>query len=248
MERQRIRKLLITVSLLLFPITLYYFSPALIVNGAFNGVINGSFIVFTLMLILSIPFGRVFCSYLCPGAGLQECVFAVNSKPPKQGRRNYIKYVIWSIWLIFVIICYINSDKTFTVDFFFETENGISVSSVQSYVIYYGIICLIFIPSVIFGKRTFCHYFCWMAPFMVLGTKIRQILHIPGLHIKVNNKNTCISCKKCNTSCPMCIDIANEVKKGAIHCTECIQCGACIDSCPKKILSYGMSYKNEGEN
>ena len=46
----------------------------------------------------------------------------------------------------------------------------------------------------------------------------------------------------------MCIDIANQVKKGAIHSTECIQCGACIDSCPKNVLSYGMSYKNEGEN
>ena len=78
MKRQRIRKLLITISLLLFPITLYYFSPALIINAGLNGVINGSFIVFAMMFLLSIPFGRFFCAYLCPAGGLQECAFAIN--------------------------------------------------------------------------------------------------------------------------------------------------------------------------
>ncbi|MBR2176297.1 MAG: 4Fe-4S binding protein, partial [Clostridia bacterium] len=85
MKRQNIRKLSLVISLLLFPITLYYFSPALIMNGALNGIINGSFIVFALMLILSIPFGRIFCSWLCPAGGLQECAFMINDKRPKQG-------------------------------------------------------------------------------------------------------------------------------------------------------------------
>ncbi len=51
MARQRIRKLFLTVSLLLFPVTLYYFSPALIINAGLNGIINGSFIVFALLLL-----------------------------------------------------------------------------------------------------------------------------------------------------------------------------------------------------
>jgi hypothetical protein len=46
--RQRIRKGLLLVSFLLFPITLYYFSPALILAGAAQGAINGSFLVFSL--------------------------------------------------------------------------------------------------------------------------------------------------------------------------------------------------------
>ncbi|MCM1064479.1 MAG: hypothetical protein NC420_08425 [Eubacterium sp.] len=78
-----------------------------------------------------------------------------------------------------------------SIDFFFETENGISVSSVQSYIIYYGIICLIFIPSILFGKRAFCHYLCWMAPFMILGIKLRRILRLPGIHIRANKRENC---------------------------------------------------------
>ncbi len=228
------------ISLLLFPVTLYYFSPALIINGAVNGIINGSFIVFALMLILSVPFGRIFCSYLCPAGGLQECAFMINDKRPKQGWKNNIKYVIWGIWIIAVTVCYIHSGEIIAVDFFYETENGISVSSIQSYIIYYGIVCLILIPSVLFGKRVFCHYFCWMAPFMILGMKIRNILHLPGLHIKVNQKENCVSCHQCSKACPMCIDVAGQVKIGKIRSAECMQCGACIDNCPKKILSYGM--------
>ncbi len=240
MKKQRFRKFIIIVSLLLFPVTLYYFSPALIINAGLSGIINGSFIVFALMMLLSIPFGRFFCGWLCPAGGLQECAFAVNSNTPKQGWKNYIKYVIWLVWLTAVIWCYFNHGKIVKIDFFFETENGISVSSIQSYIIYYGIVCLIFIPCVLFGKRVFCHYFCWMAPFMALGTKIRRILHLPGLHIKVKDENNCVGCGKCSKECPMGIDVVGAVKEGRIKSAECIQCGACVDGCPKNVLAYGM--------
>lgn len=240
MRRQKIRKLSLILSLLLFPVTLYYFSPALIFGAAFSRIINGSFIVFAMMLLLSIPFGRLFCAYLCPAGGLQECVFAVNDKLPKQGWKNYIKYAIWCVWMTAVIFCYCLNGKINGIDFFFETENGISVSSVQSYVIYYGIVLLIFIPAVLFGKRVFCHYFCWMAPFMVLGTKVRRILHLPGLHIKVKDREACISCGKCNKECPMGIEVSEKMEEGQIKSMECILCGACVDGCPRKVLSYGM--------
>lgn len=53
MKRQRLRKLLLIASLLLFPVTLYYFSPALIINAGLKGIIK-----FMLMFVLSIPFVR----------------------------------------------------------------------------------------------------------------------------------------------------------------------------------------------
>lgn len=241
MKRQKIRKLFLIVSLLLFPITLYYFSPALIFDAGMRGVINGSFIVFMALFVLSIPFGRLFCAYLCPAGGLQECAFVVNDKLPKQGWRNKIKYVIWSAWILTVAVCYVSAGKeshAMTVDFFFETVDGISVSGLQSYIIYYGILCLILIPAIAGGKRTFCHYFCWMAPFMVLGIKLRRGLHLPGLHIKVKEKESCISCGRCNRECPMGIDVVQQIKDGKIESLECIQCGACIDHCPHHVLSY----------
>lgn len=248
MTRQRIRKLLIIISLILFPVTLYYFSPALIINAGLHGIINGSFIVFLFLFLFSIPFGRLFCAYFCPAGGLQECAFIVNEKVPKQGWRNGVKFVIWGIWLTAVVFCYFSSGKIVAVDFFFETENGISVSNIQSYIIYYGIISLIFIPAILFGKRVFCHYFCWMAPFMILGTKLRKVLHLPGVHIKISDKDKCISCGRCSKVCPMGIDVISETRNKTIGNPECIQCGACIDNCPKNVLTYGMLERKESSN
>lgn len=67
MIRQKIRRTLILVSLLVFPITLNYFSPALILEGAAKGIINGSFMTFSLQFLSSLFLGRGFCGWLCPG-------------------------------------------------------------------------------------------------------------------------------------------------------------------------------------
>lgn len=45
-NRQKIRKAVIIISVILFPITYYYFSPYLIIDGASQGIISGSFIMF----------------------------------------------------------------------------------------------------------------------------------------------------------------------------------------------------------
>lgn len=248
MKRQNIRKLLLIISLLLFPVTIWYMSPYLIIQGALEGIITGCAVVFICMLLGSIFLGRAFCSWLCPMGGMQECLFSVNAKVPKQGWKNYIKYGIWLIWIFAVVVCYIIGKKELSVDVFYMTDHGISITGIYNYIIYYGIIFLILIPAVLFGKRIFCHYFCWMAPFMVIGTKIRRFLHLPGLHVKVKNENACVGCGKCTKECPMGLNVSELMKDGQIRSAECIQCGVCIDSCPKKVLSYGMIERKKNGN
>lgn len=237
MKRQKIRKLVLIVALLLLPVIMWYLSPAIIITGASKGIITGSFIVFMLMLFGSIFFGRLFCGYICPAGGLQECIMMVNDKSLKQGFRNSIKYVIWGVWFSVVVVCFVLSKSKITVNPFYMTDHGISITGIFNYVIYYGVIGFIFIPALIHGKRAFCHYFCWMAPFMVIGEKIGKVLHIPHIYIK-SDKSKCISCKQCNKNCQMSLDVAGMVADEKFSNSECIQCGACIDSCPKKALNY----------
>jgi len=71
MKRQNIRKLILISAMLMFPITIYYLSPYVIIQGAIEGIITGSFVVFLLMLISSVFLGRLFCGYLCP-AGMEK--------------------------------------------------------------------------------------------------------------------------------------------------------------------------------
>ena len=242
--RQKIRKTLLLISFLLFPITIWYFSPYLIIQAASEHIMNGSFIVFVLMFVFSMFFGRVWCGYLCPAGGLQECAAMCSQKPAKQGWRNNIKYVIWVLWIIAVVVTFILGKNDVTIDLFYMTDHGISVSSIYNYVIYYGVILFLVLPALIHGKRAACHYICWMAPFMVIGSKIGRALRLPQLHIEVD-KEKCISCGKCSKACPMGLNVKEMVEQGKnSKCSECIQCGACIDECPQKVLKYKMIWRS----
>lgn len=225
------------ISLLLFPVTLYYLSPALIIMGAFEGIITGSFVAFAAMLIGSIFFGRIFCGYICPAGSLQDCAALITDKKPKLGWRNNLKYIIWIVWIAAVIFSFLIHKGAFSLDVFYQTEYGISVTNVYSYVIYYGIVLLFFMPALISGKRASCHYFCWMAPFMVIGSRIGRLLHVKRLRLKWD-KDKCMSCGICDKACPMSIDVSRRVKQSEMYDDECILCGECVDKCPKKVISY----------
>jgi polyferredoxin len=243
MKRQRIRKTIIFISFLLFPITIWYFSPYLIIQAMSEHILNGSFQVFISMLILSVFFGRSWCGYLCPAGGLQECCTRINDKPARQGKRDRIKFVIWTIWILAVITTYILGKNDVTVDFFYMTDHGISVTEIYNYFIYYGVLLLFVLPALISGRRASCHYLCWMAPFMIIGSTIGRALHIPQLHIESRQEN-CASCKSCKSVCPMGLDVAAMVKTGKnAGCNECVECGACVDECPNKVLTYKFRWK-----
>lgn len=55
-----LKKFVQLMFLLAFPITINFFSPYLIVLGAWNGIVNGSLMLFAILLIGSIFFGRLF--------------------------------------------------------------------------------------------------------------------------------------------------------------------------------------------
>ena len=242
MKLQTFRKFLITFSMLLFPITIYYFSPYLIIMGAMQHIINGSFIVFTLMFILGMFFGRLWCGFLCPTGGMSECFERFSPKNPKQGWRNYLKYGIWVLWLSGVLICHVLGKGDYTIQPFFMTDHGISISNIYSYIIYYGIVIFFLIPAIIHGKRANCHYICWMAPFMIMGYKTGRLLHLPQLKIKTKKEN-CVGCGACNKICPMSLDVKNLISNNEIRSAECILCGECISACPKKVLNYKITNK-----
>lgn len=239
---QKFRKFTLIFSMLLFPVTIYYLSPYLIFMAAFQHIINGSFILFTLMFLFGMFFGRLWCGYLCPAGGMSECFESFQTKEPKQGWRNYLKYAIWLVWVSGIVVCHIFGKGDYTIQPFFMTDHGISVSNIYSYIVYYGIVFLFLIPAIIFGKRANCHYICWMAPFMIFGVKAGQALHLPQVKIKAKSEG-CTGCQRCHKVCPMSIDVPSFVKTGTVKTAECILCGSCVAVCNSNVLNYKFTNK-----
>lgn len=237
MKRQNIRKALIIISFLLFPITIYYFSPFLIIEGMTKDIITGSFILFTLLFFISLFFNRVFCGWICPSGGLQEICMVSSNKQAKGGKLNWIKFFIWTPWIISIIMIFISSNKTKVINIFYATHHGISVAQPIAYSIYYIVVGLVVIMSFVGGKRAFCHYVCWMAPFMVIGTKLGALLRLPSLKL-LADKDKCTNCGLCNKNCVMSLNVNEMVQKSSMENSECILCGGCIDNCPKGVIKY----------
>ncbi|AGF55903.1 polyferredoxin [Clostridium saccharoperbutylacetonicum] len=239
LRRQNVRNAFLIISFLLFPITQFYFSPFLIIWGASKGLITASAVIFSMFFLFSLLFGRVFCGWLCPCGAMQEILFKVNNKNPKTGKLDYIKFFIWVPWMITIVTVALLAGGFKRADYFFVMDHGISVSNIYMYIPYYIVILLFFLNSIIFGKRANCHYLCWMSPFMIIGRKISNFFNIPSLRIK-SEKDKCINCKKCNSECPMSLDVNNMVKCDKLENHECILCGKCADICPKNVIKFNF--------
>ena len=240
-KRQNLRKAFIVLTFLLFPVIFSYASPYLIIVGASSGIINASFIIFLILFVFSLFFGRAWCGYVCPAGGLQECLMLAQPKKTKGGKLYLIKYFIWVPWLCTIAFFFIKAGGIKKIDFFFFIHNGISISGpIQLFIIYYTVVFVFTVLSLIAGKRASCHYLCWMAPFMIMGTKFAGLLKLPTLHLKTD-KTKCISCKKCSERCPMSLDVKNMVESEKMTNSECILCGECVDICPKKAIIYSYN-------
>jgi ferredoxin-type protein NapH len=239
LKRQKIRRTMLLISFLLFPVTMYYFSPYLIIQAGLKGIVSGSFIMFVSMFAVSLLFGRAFCGWLCPAGGLMDACSYASDKRAKGGKLNLIKFVIWIPWVITIILVIIASGGIKKIDFFYLTQYGISISEPNSYIIYYFIIALFAVITFVCGRRAGCHYFCWMAPFMIIGSKIKNKLSYPSLKLKAEPEK-CINCNACSKQCPMSLEVNRMVQKNNMNNSECILCGMCIDSCNKRAIKYSF--------
>lgn len=239
MKRQRTRKTLLFISMLLFPITLNYLSPYLVIQGGFEGVLSGSALLFAGLFLSSLFFGRAYCGWVCPVGGLQDAAATVNGKPV--GRRlRWIKYFIWVPWLGAIAAGFVMAGGIRLIDPIYCTDYGISISQMNGVVIYFMVVAAIVTLSLTLGKRAFCHCGCWMAPFMVLGSLLKEKLRIPGLRLTADAQK-CTGCKVCEKQCPMSLPVRDMVKSGKTFHTECILCGGCADRCTQGALHLGYS-------
>ena len=239
--RQKIRKGLLLFSFLLFPVIWPYGSPVLIIQASLKGIVNGTFIIFLILFVFSLFIGRAFCGWVCPTAACLEGIFLSNDKKVTKG--DYIKWIIWIPWVVAIVIIAIIGGGYQKIDLYYERGIGLPFGNVNTLVAYPGVIIFfIFILSffgTISGKRSGCHHVCWIAPFMIIGRKIRNEFKWPSLQLKANPEK-CKHCHTCINSCPMSLPVEEMVEQNMMENAECILCGTCTDVCKFNVINYSF--------
>lgn len=236
---QKIRKPIVISTAILFHLLLIFhlfFSPVIIVLASWRSIINASFVAFVLIFMLSLFFGRAYCSWFCPGCGIQEILSVFIKRKSKNSKALYIKYFIFAIWIGAIITGYI-INGIHTIDLAYGMT-GVTLE--RKIILTIGAIALIVPLTAIFGKFASCKYICWQAPFMIIGTKIRNYFNFKGLRL-ISNKDQCTSCKVCTLKCPMNLDVMDNVRNGEMENNECILCGTCIDHCNQKAIKFSTA-------
>ena len=245
-NRQNIRKFLLLVSFILYPITFFILSPDLLLFGASERVVAGDIMFFGILFILSFVVGRLFCGWICPAGALQDFCFEINKKPA-QNKLNWIKMALFVPWITFFVFLAIYFGGFKQADFFYKRAFGISIAGATEWTMYFMTVALVVIMAVLTGKRGLCHYLCWISPFMIIGGKIRDLLKIPSLRL-ITKPDLCNSCGLCSRACPMSLPLDQLIKNGEISHSECTLCATCIDSCTKDVIRFTFRYHKKEKN
>ena len=235
MKKIRLRKLTIIISFLLMPITFIYISPVIIILDSAAGIVSGSLLLFSFLFLSAMFTGRLFCAWLCPAGGVQECLSSAANQPVKHSKPlHIIRHGIWITWLGVIFYVAVSGGGYRSVSPFNHSYMGLSLHTQggMAYPIYFFVLALIVILTITLGRRSACHSFCHMANFMILGKKLGRLLHLPHVYLE-SDSTACTSCKQCTRACPMSLDVHEMVKQRITDDPYCILCGDCTHECPK---------------
>jgi polyferredoxin len=238
MKNFSLRKLIALISFLLVPITFIYVSPVIIILDSRAGVISGSFILYSLLFLTSLFTGRLFCSWICPFGGIQECMMSTANKPVRRSRLlHIIRNVIWVAWIGVIVFTAVSSGGYHSVDPQGHAYNGISLHTEGglAYPIYFIVLALLLVFTLVLGRRGGCHVLCPMSNFMIIGRKLGRLIHLPQVHLKADSSR-CVSCEKCSEVCPMSLEVEGFVKRTLPEGSSCILCGDCAKVCSNDAL------------
>jgi polyferredoxin len=191
----------------------------------------GFFIFFAIVLV-SLVFGKAFCSWLCPVGFLSELIgdfgkkiFGRDLKLPKffDYPLRSLKYLLLGFLLYSVFFLM----SVPAVQAFLDSPYNL-VSDIKMFYFFADIsrfslivIGLLFLLSIVFRGFS-CRYLCPYGALLGITTllspnKIRR------------NPISCIDCGLCNKACPSFIKV-DKVK--TVISDECTTCMNCVDACP----------------
>lgn len=226
-------------------------------------LIPGTIIGFVLVFILTILYGRVYCSAICPLGIFQDIISRIGKRFRKRKiyryskAKNYLRYgllilvilslLTGSIFLLNLLDPYSNFGKIWSGLFrplFIIVNDSLSYLLEKAGSYYLSPVGIrSFQWQVLVFPFIFLFTIIIMAAFRgrlfcnticPVGSFLAIVSKISIYKLKIN-ESTCTSCGKCSTACKAeCIDI----KLKQVDFTRCVGCFNCIQACPENSINY----------
>jgi len=192
--------------------------------------------IFAAILLISLVFGKAFCSWLCPVGFLSELIGDFGERvwkklfkrkltlpkyidiPLRSLKYLLLGFFIYAIFFLMTdaaIITFLDSPYNLVADLkmfnFFAELSGFALTALT----------VLFVLS-IFIRNFWCRYLC---PY---GALLGLFSFLSPNKI-VRNKVSCINCGLCTKACPSLIKVD---KASVVLSDECSSCLNCVDVCP----------------
>lgn len=227
-----------------------------------EAVLAVNVIAIVLLVALTLVFGRIYCSIICP-LGILQDLFGWLGKKQKKNRYSYSKEVKWlryPVLVAFVVALLAGSGTlvqllapysifgriaTNLLQPVYQAGNNVLASIAEyydSYAFYHSDIWLRSLPSliisavmlIVLGVLAWRNGRTYCNTFCPVGTVLSFLSRFSLLKIRFDAEK-CKSCSLCSKNCKSaCIDY----KTHTVDASRCIVCGDCINACKHDALSY----------
>lgn len=205
-----------------------------------------NFAAIAFVLLLTLVFGRIYCSVICPMGIFQDLVIRVHKLLSPKGRkpkRHFVKeprIVRYGVLALVIVTALTFSQLLLTVLAPYSAygrmvRSIVGLSRGESLapallITAAATLVVICVCAWIWG-RGWCNTVCPVGS--VLGLVSRFSLFKVSI-----DQSQCVSCRKCEKGCKSsCIDIDTHT----IDHSRCVDCFDCLDSCPKGGIKFRFS-------
>ena len=194
-----------------------------------------NFLVVAALVVITLLFGRIYCSVICP-LGIMQDIYSWLGGKVKKNRFSYVKEHKWlrySVLVIFVACLIIGFAPITTLLAPYSTFGRIVTSfymkNVTVSVIAWVMMLVLGVLAFLYG-RAYCNSIC------PVGTVLSFFSRFSLFRVRFD-ESKCKHCGLCEKNCKA---RAIDAKAGTVDYSRCVVCGDCTAQCKFDALHYSV--------
>ena len=217
------------------------------------------------LIVLTLIFGRIYCSVVCPLGIMQDIISSANHK------RNHFRFspekrwLRYSVLVVFIVLLLVGANALAALIAPYSSYGRIAQNLLQpvyifgnnilaalsehfnSYAFYTRDVWIRSLPTflialatlIIIGVLAYRNGRTYCNTICPVGTVLSFFARFSWLRIYIDTEK-CRSCGKCGRNCKAsCIDTKNH----KVDLSRCVSCGNCLEHCEFSALRYGHPKK-----